>query len=121
MELFVKIVKGLQPLTMFSKSSILAIGLSSKLASETCFFRYSFLQTFLLAVVKMLKFRNSSPEVFLGKGVLKTCSKFIREHPCRSAISMKLQSTLRHGSSPVNLLHIFRMPFPKNTSEWLLL
>ena len=28
---------------------------------------------------------------------------------------------LRHGSSPVNLLHIFRIPFPKNTSEWLLL
>ena len=28
---------------------------------------------------------------------------------------------LRHGCSPVNLLHIFRTPFPKNTSEWLLL
>ena len=23
---------------------------------------------------------------------------------------------LRHGCSPVNLLHIFRTPFPKNTS-----
>ena len=28
--------------------------------------------------------------------------------------------TLRHGCSPVNLLHIFRTPFPKNTSEGLL-
>ena len=28
---------------------------------------------------------------------------------------------LRHGCSPVNLLHIFRTPFPKNTSGWLLL
>ena len=27
----------------------------------------------------------------------------------------------RHGFSPVNLLHIFRTPFLKNTSEWLLL
>ena len=27
---------------------------------------------------------------------------------------------LRHGCSPVNLLHIFRIPFPKNTSEGLL-
>ena len=30
------------------------------------------------------------------------------------------QITLRHGCSPVNLLHIFRTPFLKNTSEWLL-
>ena len=28
---------------------------------------------------------------------------------------------LRHGCSPVNLLHIFRTPFLKNSSEWLLL
>ena len=29
--------------------------------------------------------------------------------------------TLQHGCSPVNLLHIFRTPFLKNSSEWLLL
>ena len=28
---------------------------------------------------------------------------------------------LRHGSSPVHLLHIFRTPFSRNTSGWLLL
>ena len=28
------------------------------------------------------RFRNISPEVFLGKGVLKICSKFIGEHSC---------------------------------------
>ena len=64
--------------------------------------------------------------MFLRKGFLKICSKFTGEHPCRSAISIKLQSNfneiaLRHGCSPVNLLHIFRTPFPKNTSGWLLL
>ena len=32
-----------------------------------------------------------------------------------------IEITLRHGCSPVNLLHIFRAPFPKNTSGWLLL
>ena len=26
-----------------------------------------------------------------------------------------------HGCSPANLLHIFRIPFPKSTSGWLLL
>ena len=49
--------------------------------------------------------RSSPSEVFLGKGVLKICSKFTGEHPCRSAISIKLKRT----------------PFPKNTSGWLLL
>ena len=39
----------------------------------------------------------------------------------RSAILIKLQSNfievaLRHESSPVNLLHIFKKLFPKNTS-----
>ena len=68
---------------------------------------------------------SSHPEVFLWKSVLKICSKFTGEHPCRSAISIKLQSnfiesTLRHGCSPVNLLNIFRTRFPKNTSARLL-
>ena len=31
--------------------------------------------------------RSSHPEVFLEKGVLKICSKFTGEHPCRSEIS----------------------------------
>ena len=34
--------------------------------------------------------RNSHSEVFLEKGVLKTCSKFTGEHPCRNVISIKL-------------------------------
>ena len=48
------------------------------------------------------------------------------EHPCQSAISINLQInfieiTLRHVCSPVNLLHIFRTPFSKNTSGRILL
>ena len=31
-------------------------------------------------------YRSSSPEVFLGKGVLKICSKFTGEHPTYSLI-----------------------------------
>ena len=56
--------------------------------------------------------RSSHPEVFYEKGVLKICSKFTGEQPCR---------LLLHGCSPVNLLHIFRTPFPRNTSGRLLL
>ena len=66
-------------------------------------------------------FRSSRPEVFLVKGVLKICSKFAGKHPSRSVILKKLHSncievTLRHGRSPVNLLHIFRTLFLKNIS-----
>ena len=66
-------------------------------------------------------FQKQPLEVFLWKGVLKMCSKFTGEHPRRSVISIKFQSnfieiTLWHGYSPVNLLHIFRTPFPKDTS-----
>ena len=72
------------------------------------------------------KNKSNHPEVFLGKGILKICSKFTGEHTCRSAISIKLlcnfiEIALRHGCSPVNLLHIFRTPFLKTTSGWLLL
>ena len=82
---------------------------------------YSTINIIKLTVMLTLKFRSSYPEVFLIKGVLKICSKVAREHPCRSVISIKLQITLLHGFSPVNLLHIFRTPFSKNTFGWLLL
>ena len=55
---------------------------------------------------KVLKtgFRTSHPLVFFGKVVVKICSKFTGEHPCRSAISIKLLCTLAwvYGCSPVN-------------------
>ena len=70
--------------------------------------------------------RSSRPEMFLGKGILKICSKFTGEHLCGSAFSIKflcnfIKIALWHGCSPVNLLHIFRTPFPRNTFGWLLL
>ena len=70
--------------------------------------------------------RSSHQEVFLRKSVLKICSKLTVGHPCRSVISIEWKSNfteieLRHGCSPVNLLHIFRTSFPRNTSGWLLL
>ena len=74
----------------------------------------------------IMRYRSSHPEVFLGKCVLKICNRFTGEHPCRSTISIKLlhnffEIALLHGCSSVNLLHIFRAPFPKNTSGRLLL
>ena len=70
--------------------------------------------------------RSSRAEVFFGKVVLKICSRFTGEHPCRSGISIKLlfnfiEIVLRHGCSPVNLLHHFITPLPKSPSARLLL
>ena len=76
----------------------------------------------------ILSYRSSHPEKFLGKSVLKICSRFTGAQPCRSAISIKLLYNfvhigigLRYAYSPVNLLHIFRTSFPRNTSGRLLL
>ena len=62
--------------------------------------------------------------MLLKEAALHSCAyeKMLRitgEHLCQSIILIKLQSnfiieiTLQHGCSPVNLLHIFRTPFPK--------
>ena len=54
-------------------------------------FRHNFQDCFNLICVCGLEIdRSSHPEVFLRKGVLKICSKFTGEHPCRSVISIKL-------------------------------
>ena len=66
---------------------------------------------------------SSRPKVFLWKSVPKISSIYTGKNPCQSAISIKMQSNfieiaLRHGCSPINLLHIFRTSFTKNTSGW---
>ena len=71
--------------------------------------------------MKKGKRRSSHPEAFWEKRVLKICSKFTGEHPCRSLICNFIEIALPHGFSPVNLLHIFRTPFPKNIPGRLLL
>ena len=40
--------------------------------------------------MEIYMYSSSHPELFLGKSVLKIHSKFTEEHPCRSAISIKL-------------------------------
>ena len=77
-------------------------------------------------IQRCLRSIHTRPEVSLGKAALKICSKCTGGHPRWSVISVMLQSNfikiaLRHECFPVNLLHIFRTSFPRNTSGWLLL
>ena len=59
-------------------------------------------------------------------GVLrKSCSEnmqqIYRRKPMLKLLCNFIEITLRHACFPVNLLHIFRTPFSKNTAGWLLL
>ena len=92
-----------------------------------------------LIVLNLFKFNNKDTRktsmIFFQKqfsvGVLrKRCSENMQQiykrTPMSSVISIKLQKNfikigLRHGCSPVNLLHIFGTPLPQNTSGVLLL
>ena len=70
--------------------------------------------------------RSSRLEVSCRKRCSGNSSYFTGELAYRRVISIKLlckfiEITLLHGCSPVNLLHIFRIFFLKNTSGGLLL
>ena len=64
--------------------------------------------------------------MFLGKSDPKICSKFTGENLCQNAVSINLlcnfiEIAVWHGRSSVNLLHIFRVTFPKKISGGMLL
>ena len=63
---------------------------------------------------RILHFRSSPPEVFLGNVVLKIYSKFTGEHQCRSVICNFIKTTLRYECSPVNLAYFFRNTFSED-------
>ena len=82
--------------------------------------------------------RSSHPQVLLGKDVLKRRTPMLKyklqsnfieialRHGCSPVnllhiFSNFIEIALRHGCSPVDLLHIFRTSFPKNTSGRLFL
>ena len=50
----------------------------------------------------------------------KRCSENMQQIYRRTPMPKRdfIEITLRHGRSPVILLHIFRTPFPMNTSRW---
>ena len=65
-------------------------------------------------------FKKIPPQVLLGKGVLKYAAT-LQKNSHDKVWFQNIEITLQHGCSPVNLLHIFRTHFPKNTSQGLLL
>ena len=76
---------------------------------------------------KTLKSSLNSIQKQPSGGVLrKRCSENIHQIYRRTTMpkcdfNKVAEITSQHGCSPVNLLHIVRIPFHKNTSGWLLL
>ena len=80
----------------FSKSEILFILSTFLFSAVRVLFETSTLSSLLYFsdYEYLPMFRSSHPDVFLWKCFLKIYSKFIGEHPCRSATSIKLLCNL---------------------------
>ena len=74
--------------------------------------------------------RNSCPEVFCEKGVLRNFAKFTGKHQCQNLFFNKVASLrpptlfkkrLWHRCFTVNFQKFLRTPYLQNTSGWLLL
>ena len=81
---------------------------------------YSVLKGYLLFYKMHFKWVQKQP----SRGVLKQIYRRTPIPKCnfnKGAEQLYWEIALRHGCSPLNLLHIFKTPFPKNTSGWLLL
>ena len=68
-----------------------------------------------------MSFKKQPFRGVLGKRCSENMQQIYRRTPMPKLQSTFIEIALRHGYSPVNLLHIFRAPFQQNTSEWLLL
>ena len=72
-----------------------------------------------------LKNKNRSVQKQPPRGVpMKRCSENMQEIYRRTPMpkcNFFIEIAFWHSCSRVNLLHIFRAPFPRNTSGWLLL
>ena len=85
------------------------------------FWKYIWRERSLISQMKrnyMCKWQKQPP-----RGVLRrSCSQYMEQNYRRTPMpkgDFKGEITLRHGCSPVNLLHIFTTPFTKNISGWL--
>ena len=69
----------------------------------------------------MIKIINKLISLQIKRVKLRKAIRKVSQISLNSEAANFIEIALRHGCSPVNLLHIFRTPFPKNTSGGLLL
>ena len=95
---------------------------SQTITKTSC--RFSWIKHNLLNLIGLKSskyYHNQSPRSILRKKIFWKKAANLQKNSHAKVQSSFIEITLRHGYSPVNMLHIFRTPFPKNTSEWLLL
>ena len=101
----------------------------AKIAALSRFFSFFVLEkktSFIILVLTEPLINKQPSRGVLKKRCFEIMQQIYRKNPCRSVISIKLlfnfiEIALQHVCSPVNLWHIFKTPFSKNTSRRLLL
>ena len=97
---------------------------------RTFLWMYCFLFSSLCRSLCRIKIRNSPPEVFCKKGVLRNFAKFTGKHLCESLLFNKvvslrpatlLKMRLSHWCFPVNFAKFLRTNFLIEHPRWLLL
>ena len=73
---------------------------------------------FFLIIVSPYLFLLGHSEAAIRRSSYK---KLLRKYAANLQENKFIEIALRHGFSPVNLQHVFRIPFPMNTSAGLLL
>ena len=92
---------------------------ASHLVSTTCKLTHLPFLTLTSIIVQLGTALNSLYQKQPSRGGFLVFRKYavnLQENTCAEVQFIEL--ALWHGCSPVNLLHIFRTPFPKNTSRW---
>ena len=82
---------------------------------------FSLLSNLLLSKFQKLYSQKQSPRGVPRKRCSENMQQIYRRTPMPKCDFNKVAKQLRHGCSPLNLLHIFRTLFLKNTSDGLLL
>ena len=82
--------------------------------------------------LQVFKLENTYPENIIDQSLISDsyinlyfnsfiCKKLVKYLTYIRSWKSKMKELQKHGCSPVNLPQIFRTPFPRNTSRWLLL
>ena len=111
-------------------SVFITIEYNNKRHTEANYIKYSELKvskkmskkfSYLLENLQICNVQKQPFRDVLGKRCSENMQQIYKRTPMPKCQSNFIEIALRHEYSSVNLLHIFRTPFPKNIYGWLLL
>ena len=106
-----------RPFETFYLFLVVGVKISMQLYRPRTYYKKPFNGLMTLLIHVLLTFFRGG----LQKGCSENMQQIYRRTPMPKCDFNKVAKQLRHECSPLNLLHIFRTPFLKSTSGWLLL